>query len=724
MTSPAATRRAGRARRAPGATHDHLLREGILKLLAIKDSDIRLLTLEQCRDAVDKSLHAGGAFSATIPLVTLYYGGFIDVDVADPTRPGQDLFVLSKGHAVAALASIYAELGYIDRSILRNSRSFSSILNGHPGPILPGIQIATGPMGQGMAVAQGFALAGRVSPRFDAYALCGDGEMQEGPIWEAVMFAGQKHLDNLCVMVDRNNGQLDMANRMIFPMPDLEAVFRSFNWEVHSVDATQYNGMYAALEQFRFGPRNGKPTAIICHGTKGHGALSDFLNKHKVTVPDRLLEQEMALQADQRRDRAGEFQAFYDKLHDYPDGGLLQEALVEFAGQMRLDARRTSADALSLAEVVGPVVTKRVPQRDKRIKYDAGQLPVLDRAKEYAASDVVTGAMKVFARDPRVVSIDADLATTSGLEGGVAMVDQRRALNVGVAEANMMGIGEAFAALGYNTWISTFCPFYDWKVLRRIAVGHQERHEAIAAEDGWLSEGHGLDLTMLATAANFETRTNGATHMGNDDSLTFDAVAHLKIIDVSCPQQMLSLMKWVMAGNRGLLYVRVMRTPSAVLYDANYQFEFGKASFVHGTAADAAFIVSSGRGVHEAIAAARLCAASGTQVAVIDMPSIDEDLLMQLSASGKVVCLAEQNNGYILQNLLKVRHRRGNVGSDPRTPRGGQTPSVLSINTLDGVGRPQFIHSGTYEELLEAFGLTPSHIANAVTAELNARGSR
>src|SRR5438046_5366717 len=91
------------------ANHEHLLRQGILKLLAIKDSDIRLLTLEQCRDAVDKSLHAGGAFSATIRLVTLYYGGYIDVDVADPTRPGQDLFVLSKGHAVAALASIYAE---------------------------------------------------------------------------------------------------------------------------------------------------------------------------------------------------------------------------------------------------------------------------------------------------------------------------------------------------------------------------------------------------------------------------------------------------------------------------------------------------------------------------------------------------------------------------------------------------------------------------------------
>jgi transketolase len=713
MTSPSVTRHARRALRAPGATHDHLLREGILKLLAIKDSDIRLLTLEQCRDAVDKSLHAGGAFSATIPLVALYYGGFIDVDVADPTRPGQDLFVLSKGHAVAALASIYAELGYFDRSILKNSRSFTSILNGHPGPVLPGIQIATGPMGQGMAVAQGFAIAGRVSPRFDAYAICGDGEMQEGPIWEAVMFAGQKHLDNLCVMVDRNNGQLDLATRMIFPMPDLEAVFRSFNWNVSNVDATQYDGVYAALEQFRFGPRDGRPTAIICNTTKGHGALSDFLNKHKVTVPDALLEQEMTLQAQQRRDRADEFLRFHAGLRDYPDGGLLQESLLEFAGNMRLDVEGGTSDAPSLTQVIGPVVTTRVPRREKRIEYDNAQLPKLDRGKQYAASDIVAASMKVFARDPRVVSIDADLATTSGLEGGVATVDQRRALNVGVAEANMMGIGEAFAALGSNTWVSTFCPFFDWKVLRRIAVGHQERMEAMAAPDGWLSEGHGLDLTFLATAANFETRTNGATHMGNDDSTTFDAVAHLQIVDVSCPQQMLSLMKWVMAGNRGLLYVRVMRTPSAVLYNPDYAFEFGKGAFVHGGPADDAFIISAGRGVHEALGAARECAAAGIRAAVVDMPSIDADLLGQLCDSGKVVCIAEQNNGYILQNLLKVNYRRG-----------GQVSNVIAINTLDREGKPQFIHSGTYEELIEAFALTPHHIANTVMSAVRERGSK
>src|SRR4051812_34726245 len=98
------------------------LRDGLLKLLAIKDSDIRLLTLRQSRDAVDNGLHAGGAFSATIPMVALFYGGFLRLNIEDPTAPGQDIFTLSKGHAVATLASIYAELGYFAESVLANSR--------------------------------------------------------------------------------------------------------------------------------------------------------------------------------------------------------------------------------------------------------------------------------------------------------------------------------------------------------------------------------------------------------------------------------------------------------------------------------------------------------------------------------------------------------------------------------------------------------------------------
>jgi transketolase len=685
-----------RSRTAVAGRADHILRQGTLKLLAVKDSDVRLLILEQCRYAVDQGLHAGGAFSATIPLVALYYGGFIDIDVEDPTRIGQDTFVLSKGHAVAALASIYAELGFFDRSVLRNSRSQHSILNGHPGPVLPGVSIATGPMGQGFGVAQGYALAGKLTPLYDSYCMTGDGELQEGPIWEAVMFAGQKHLDNLCLLVDQNNGQLDMSNRMVFPMPRLEAVFAAYDWRAHSVDATSYDGVYTALEAFRYGPRNGQPTAIICHSTKGHGALSDFFNKHKVAASDALTEQEIALQSELRSRRVEEFAAFYARLEEHPEGSALQATLTDRARDMHLDARNWS-------QLVGPVVTRRAPRRDKRIRYDPALLPKIDPKKEYSAADIVTASMKVFARDSRIVSIDADLATTSGLEAGVAAVDQRRALNAGVAEANMMALGEAFAVLGFNTWTSTFCPFWDWKVMRRIAVGYQERLEAMATPGGWLSDGHGLDLTMLATAANFETRTNGATHMANDDATVFDGIAHLKIIDVSCPQLLLAIMKWIMEGNRGLVYLRVMRTPSAVIYPGDYAFEFGKGNVLRSDPRDRAVIVSSGRGVHEALAAAGMTPG----VTVVDMPSVDEDLLLQLYDSGKTIVVAEQNNGYILQNFLKILWRnRGTTAGSNR---------IIAINTLTPDGRPQFIHSATYEELIDLYGLSPAKLAARVT---------
>ena len=200
---------------------DDLLREGILKLLAIKDSDIRILTLEQSRDAVDSGLHAGGAFSATIPLVALFYGGFLRLDIEDPTRRGQDIFTLSKGHAVAAMASIYADLGYFDQSILKNSRSHESILNGHPGPVLPGVQIATGPMGQGIGVAQGFAIAGRIGRVSIPTAWWATESCRKDPAGKRSMYAGQHHLDNFCVLVDRNHGQLDIHDRPSYPMPPI-----------------------------------------------------------------------------------------------------------------------------------------------------------------------------------------------------------------------------------------------------------------------------------------------------------------------------------------------------------------------------------------------------------------------------------------------------------------------------------------------------------------------
>jgi transketolase C-terminal domain/subunit len=170
-------------------------------------------------------------------------------------------------------------------------------------------------------------------------------------------------------------------------------------------------------------------------------------------------------------------------------------------------------------------------------------------------------------------------------------------------------------------------------------------------------------------------------------------------------------MQWIMEGNRGLVYLRVMRAPSKVLYGDDFSFQFGKAYTLRESPQESAVIVSSSRGVHEALAAARLCAESGVEVGVVDMPSIDEDLLLRMYDSGKLLCFAEQNNGYIWQNLLKVLYKNN---------RSGDFSRVMTVNTLDEDNKPLFIHSGTYEELLEAFRLSAPQLARAITSRLHA----
>ena len=686
-------------------TDDEFLRQGVSLLLQIKDSDIRIATLEQGFQAVDRGIHIGGAFSATVPMVSLFYGGFLNLDIEDPASPGQDMFVLSKGHAVATMASIYADLGYFDRSLLKNSRSVESILNGHPGPLLPGVQIATGPLAQGLAVAQGFAMAGKRAPGFNVVAMTGDGELQEGVAWEAIMFAPQKRLDNLCMIVDKNEGQLDDHAQLIFSMDNLPGQIESFGWRVMNIDGTSYSAILEALESFVKYPKDGRPTAIVCNTKKGYGSFSAGLNKHKVTIEENVFNNEIALQQAQRKQRIGGYLAFHRELLD-SGRDHLAEQLADRAGRMNLKLDFKGAR-------IEPVVVKtrsgRVPKREKKIVYDPAELPVYPKDAVVAANEVVSSCMSVFARDRRVMSVDADLGSTSGLEGGIGTVDQHRGINVGIAESNMMCVGEAFAALGYNAWVSTFCPFFDWKVMRRIAVGFQERNEAMAAADGWLSDGHGLDLTFLATAPNFETKVNGATHMGNDDTVVYGGIAGMNMIDVSCPNQLVSIMKWVMEGNRGLNYIRIMRASSGVIYGGGEGYEFGKATLLSGDENSVAALVSSGRGVHEILAAAKILEEKGVSASVWDMHSFDDQTLTSLLHRDGLTVIAEQNNGFIWNNLGRMLLAAG---------RSLTVDNCLAVNANEPDGKYHYIHSATYDQLLNRFGLQPQQIADAVINRL------
>jgi transketolase len=172
----------------------------------------------------------------------------------------------------------------------------------------------------------------------------------------------------------------------------------------------------------------------------------------------------------------------------------------------------------------------------------------------------------------------------------------------------------------------------------------------------------------------------------------------------------LGIMEWIMAGNRGLLYVRLMRASSGVLYDPGFKFEFGRGCILRQTPDDTAVIISSGRGVHEALAAADDCASHGLNVGVVDLPSIDEELLLDLYDSGKRLYFAEQNNGYIWRNFQKILFQRRNSIATNR---------LTAVNTLGPDGKPHFIHSGTYPQLLAAFGLSPQQLSETLRRKVN-----
>ena len=680
------------------------MQKGKRMLLECKDSQIRISALQQCEDSIDKGIHIGGAFSAIIPLVTLFYGGYIHLNVTDPTSKGQDIFVLSKGHSVAAMASIYADKGYFPMELLKNSRSFDSILNGHPGPVLPGVHVSTGPLGQGLSVATGFAQIGKECLEYDVYCMAGDGEMQEGSIWEAVMYAGEHHLSNICMIIDRNNGQLDCTQNLLLSLSDLKAKFESFGWRVMDIDGTSYQASCGALSEFKDSPRDGRPTLIISNTTKGFGGFTAATDSHKANITGELFRLEMAQQQKRFDKRIQEVVGFLKELYDENKDTLNE--LLKLAGDMNVEFSLDAAKQQYIFALVGPKErTKRVPPRCKKMNYSKEKLPLLDKSKEYVASKIVTDTMKVIAEDDRVVSIDCDLSSTSGLQEGVRYIDKTRALNVGIAESNMMCMGEAYAASGYNAWVSAFCPFFEWRAMRRIAVGYQERLESIKAKSGWLSEGHGLDLTFLATAPNLETQTNGATHMGNDDISVFAGIAHLKIIDTSCPQQLLSIMKWIAEGNKGLIYLRIMRSKSTVLYTCDYEFEYGKGYYIARNEDSRIVIISSGRGVHEALTASENLKLESVSIDVIDMPSIDEKLLVSLAESGKKLIFAEQNNGYIFSAFQKAMFKY-KIFIDMK--------NVISINALDDEWNPRFIHSGTYSQLVESLRLRSDQLVESI----------
>ncbi len=217
-----------------------------------------------------KSGHPGGSLSAADIMTYLYFVE-MNVDPKEPKKADRDRFILSKGHVAPALYSTLAHKGYFPVEDLMQLRKTGSYLQGHPDMKgISGVDMSSGSLGQGISVAAGMALSAKLSDEsYRVYTLLGDGEIQEGQVWEAAMFAGFRKLDNLVVIVDNNNLQIDGSiDEVCSPYP-IDEKFKAFNFHVINVDAHDFTELAAAFEEAK--NTKGQPTAIIAKSVKGKG---------------------------------------------------------------------------------------------------------------------------------------------------------------------------------------------------------------------------------------------------------------------------------------------------------------------------------------------------------------------------------------------------------------------------------------------------------------------
>ena len=236
--------------------------------LKLHATDIRIGAIEAVYSA--KSGHPGGALSSADILACLYFSE-LNIDPKRPQMPERDRFVLSKGHSCPGLYAALAYRGYFPVSDLLGFRHTNSIMQGHPDmKNIPGVDMSSGSLGQGFSCACGMALAAKINGlSYRTYALVGDGESQEGQVWEAIMFAAHYKLDNLCLIIDNNGLQIDGRVKDVMNTMPYASKLKAFGWNVISVDGHNMEEILSALDKAR--ATKGKPTAIVAKTVKGKG---------------------------------------------------------------------------------------------------------------------------------------------------------------------------------------------------------------------------------------------------------------------------------------------------------------------------------------------------------------------------------------------------------------------------------------------------------------------
>jgi len=537
------------------------------KFAALKDVATRLRIHSVQMTTQAGSGHPSTCCSAADLMAGLFFGG-MKFDPKNPKNPGNDRFVLSKGHGAPVLYAAWAEVGHIPVEDLMKLRTFGSDLEGHPTPRLDFVDVATGSLGQGLSCGLGMAFAARIDKRdYHTWVLLGDGESAEGSVWEAAETAAYYKLNNLTAIVDVNRLGQSQPTMLQHDMDTYKKRWAAFGWKALVIDGHDMPQIVSALRKAR--RSTDQPTVILAKTFKGRGISF---------VEDKEGWHGRPLKKDE-----------------------CEKAVVE------LQAQLTGATGAKVRRV--PREKAPAPHEPARIEppsYKPGE-PIATR-EAYG-----TALVKIGAVDPRVVALDGDTKNSTFSEKFLKAYPDRFFEGF-IAEQNMVGVATGMASRGKVPFASAFACFLERAV-------DQVRMGAISF----------ANVKFVGSHAGVSIGEDGPSQMALEDIAIFRAICDCVVLyptDAVATERAVELA----ANHPGMVFIRTSRPKTPVVYDNHHEFSLGKANLLRHSDNDKVTVVGAGVTLTEALKAYDMLKAQGVMIRVIDVfcvKPIDKALLIE-----------------------------------------------------------------------------------------------
>jgi transketolase len=624
-------------------------------------------------DAIRSTTAAGSGHPTTAMsaahLLAVLFASHFRFDANDPKSLSNDRFVLSKGHGAPGLYAVMKAAGWISDDDLMSLRKLDSPLEGHPVPLLPGIDVATGSLGQGLAVGVGMALlARREGHPYHVWVLCGDSEMSEGSVWEAVQIASYYSLANLTAIIDVNRLGQRGQTQLGWDLGAYARRLQAFGWHVEVVeDGHDPAAIDAAYTRAR--SSNDGPTAVVAKTIKGYGfsELADKDGWHGKPLPADMAERAIAELGGPRQIRIS-----------------VQKPPSPLSGSRRAGAGDSSRIHSSESKGHSSKTTEgwlESPDYQRPVYKDP-------TATRKAYGDTIAAIARV---RPDVWAMDAEVSNSTYAEV-FAAAHPDRFVEMFIEEQCMLGAATGMAALGKTVYCSSFAAFltraHDF--IRMASIGR-------------------ANLRLCGSHAGVSIGEDGPSQMGLED-LAMMACTHSSTVFSPADANSTVRIVEIMADLDGISYVRTQRNPTPLIYGPGEEFEVGGAKVLRYSDRARAAIVGTGIAVHEALQAAETLSERGIEVAVVDaycIKPIAAELLREIARSVGLIVTVEDH---------RPEGGLGDAVASAILERPESSQPVPKLRKLAVYGLPG---SGKPDQLRARAGISAEAIASAVLEELN-----